>query len=65
MQWGKVAIDNVAIQSAKADFDAFERIGLEAIADAHVLDMGCFDGFNTVLKFALYDNIDEVVGIDI
>lgn len=65
MQWGKATIDNVAIQSAKADFDAFERIGLEAMADARVLDMGCFDGFNTVLKFAPYDNIEEVVGIDI
>ena len=31
---------------------------------ARVLDVGCFDGFNTVLKFAPYSGIACVKGID-
>lgn len=65
MQWGKETIDRVAIESAAIDYAGFERIGLESIDRARVLDIGCFDGFNTVLKFAPYGNIEHVVGIDI
>ena len=64
MHWGREEIDRVAVESATADFEAFESIGLEAIDKAVVLDIGCFDGFNTVLKFAPYENIRKVVGID-
>ncbi len=64
MGWGKARIDQVASDSAAYDFAAFERIGLDAVEDARVLDMGCFDGFNTVLKFSCYANIAAVVGID-
>lgn len=64
MHWGRSEIDRVAIESAAADYEAFEAIGLEAIENAAILDMGCFDGVNTVLKFAPYENISTVVGID-
>ena len=64
MRWGRSEIDKVAVESAAADYEAFETIGLEAIENAAILDMGCFDGFNTVLKFAPYENISTVVGID-
>ena len=64
MGWGKARIDQVASDSAACDFAAFERIGLDAAEDACVLDMGCFDGFNTVLKFSCYANIAAVVGVD-
>ena len=64
MHWGRKEIDKVAVESATTDYEAFEAIGLEAIENAAILDMGCFDGFNTVLKFAPYDNISKVVGID-
>lgn len=64
MRWGRSEIDRVAIESAAADYEAFEAIGLEAIENAAILDMGCFDGVNTVLKFAPYENISTVVGID-
>lgn len=64
MHWGRSEIDRVAVESAAADYEAFEAIGLEAIENAAILDMGCFDGVNTVLKFAPYENISTVVGID-
>ena len=64
MGWGKARIDQVASDSAAYDFAAFERIGLDAVEDARVLDMGCFDGFNTVLKFSCYANIAAVVGVE-
>ncbi len=64
MGWGKARIDQVARDSAACDFAAFERIGLDAVEGARVLDMGCFDGFNTVLKFSCYANVAAVVGVD-
>ncbi|MBQ3302878.1 MAG: ribosomal protein S18-alanine N-acetyltransferase, partial [Eggerthellaceae bacterium] len=64
MSWNRERINGVAIASAPEDYAAFEAIGLSEIPDARVLDMGCFDGFNTVLKFALYSNIREIVGVD-
>ena len=57
MHWGRKEIDKVAVESATTDYEAFEAIGLEAIENAAILDMGCFDGFNTVLKFAPYDTL--------
>ena len=57
MSWNRQRIRSVAIDSATADYAAFEAIGLSEIPDASVLDVGCFDGFNTVLKFAPYGNI--------
>lgn len=64
MSWNKEQIDHVATASAPADYAAFERIGLSELPDARVLDVGCFDGCNTVLKFSPYANIAQVVGID-
>lgn len=64
MSWNRKRIDGVALASAPEDYAAFEAIGLSEIPDAHVLDMGCFDGFNTVLKFAPYSNISSIVGVD-
>ncbi len=65
MAWNREQIDSVALSSAAADHGAFERIGLTEIADARVLDVGCFDGFNTVLKLGAYGNITSVVGLDL
>lgn len=64
MHWGRKEIDDIALESAVVDYEAFETIGLESIENASILDMGCFDGFNTVLKFSPYENITDVVGID-
>ncbi len=64
MGWGKARIDQVALDSAACDFAAFERVGLDGLEDARVLDMGCFDGFNTVLKFSCYANVAAIVGVD-
>ena len=64
MSWNKTRIDGVALASAADDYAMFEAIGLSEIEDACVLDMGCFDGFNTHLKFAPYENIARVVGVD-
>ncbi len=64
MGWGKARIDRVAVESARCDYEAFERIGLDGLEGARVLDMGCFDGFNTVLKFSCYANVAVVVGVD-
>ena len=43
MHWGRSEIDKVAVESAEADYEAFEAMGLEAIEDAAILDMGCFE----------------------
>lgn len=64
MSWSKEHIDAVARLGADADYRAFERIGLDGMNAAHVLDVGCFDGFNTVLKFAPYAGLSKIVGID-
>lgn len=64
MGWGKRQIDLHAVRSAAEDYAAFEKIGLSEIEDARVLDVGCFDGVNTVMKFSPYANVLEVVGID-
>lgn len=64
MAWNRKHIDAVALSGAAADHAAFEAIGLSELHDASILDVGCFDGFNTVLKFKPYGNIARVVGID-
>lgn len=64
MPWGKKQITDVALRSAPEDYAAFEAIGLSERAGARVLDVGCFDGFNTVLKFAPYASVERVVGVD-
>lgn len=64
MTWNKERIDRVAKASASADFLAFEAIGLSEIPQARILDVGCFDGYNTVLKFSAYENASQIVGID-
>lgn len=64
MAWNREQIDQVALSSAGADYAAFERIGLSEMEGARVLDVGCFDGFNTLLKFAPYQGVRQVVGID-
>ena len=64
MTWNKERIDRVAKASASADFLAFEAIGLSEIDQARILDVGCFDGYNTVLKFSAYENASQIVGID-
>ena len=64
MSWNVEQITLVALDSARADHAVFEAIGLAEMSAAHVLDVGCLDGFNTHLKFAPYDNIERIVGID-
>lgn len=64
MSWNAQRIADVARKSASVDYGAFEAIGLSEIENACVLDVGCFDGYNTVLKFAPYRNISHIVGID-
>lgn len=64
MSWNREHIDDVAVRSAQCDYWAFELVGLSETSAARVLDVGCFDGFNTVLKFGPYRNIERVVGID-
>ena len=64
MGWNRVQITRAAKAGAAADYAAFEAIGLSEMEHARVLDVGCFDGFNTVLKFAPYSGIACVKGID-
>ena len=64
MPWGKEQIDRQALASAAEDFAAFEAVGLAFREGVRVLDVGCFDGLNTVLKFAPYPGVARVVGID-
>ncbi|MDO4502163.1 MAG: ribosomal protein S18-alanine N-acetyltransferase [Coriobacteriia bacterium] len=64
MTWNQERITAVAKASASADFLAFEAIGLSEIDGARILDVGCFDGYNTVLKFAAYEDAAQIVGID-
>lgn len=64
MGWNRKRINDVARSSASSDYTAFETIGLSEIEDAWVLDVGSFDGFNTVLKFAPYGNIAKIVGLE-
>lgn len=64
MSWNAQRIDDVARKSASVDYGAFEAIGLSEMPSVRVLDVGCFDGYNTVLKFAPYRNLAEIVGID-
>lgn len=64
MGWGKRQIDLQATRTAAEDYAAFEAIGLSEMDDARILDVGCFDGYNTLLKFSPYSNISRVVGID-
>lgn len=64
MGWGKRQITLQATRTAAEDYAAFEAIGLSELDDARVLDVGCFDGCNTLLKFSPYSNISKVVGVD-
>lgn len=64
MPWGKDQITRQALRTASEDYAAFEAVGLGAREGVRVLDVGCFDGFNTVLKFAPYASVARVVGID-
>ena len=64
MSWNKAHIDDVARRSAPADYALFEAVGLSELDGARVLDAGCFDGFNTALKFGPYRNLAEIVGLD-
>ena len=64
MTWNAKYINEVAISSAHCDYEAFDGIALAEIDNAAILDVGCFDGFNTVLKFKPYQNATRVVGID-
>lgn len=64
MSWGKEHITKQAHVLAYEDYAAFEALGLASRDKVRVLDVGCFDGLGTVLKFAPYPNIIQVVGID-
>lgn len=64
MSWGKDQIDAQAFRASAEDYAAFEAVNLAARANVRVLDVGCFDGVNTVLKFAPYTGVSQVVGID-
>ncbi len=64
MPWGKDQIAMQALRTAFEDHAAFEAVNLAGREGIRVLDVGCFDGLNTVLKFAPYSGIERVVGID-
>ncbi len=64
MPWGVEQIEKLAIQSAAQDYAVFEAIGLQARHGLTVLDVGCFDGVGTYLRFAPYEAIVSVLGID-
>ncbi|MEG0990635.1 MAG: ribosomal protein S18-alanine N-acetyltransferase [Gordonibacter sp.] len=64
MSWGRDQIAKQAVRTAHEDYAAFEAIGLAGRSGVRVLDVGCFDGINTRLKFAPYAGVERVVGID-
>lgn len=65
MTWNKQQIRAQALRSAPEDYAAFQAIGLENACGLTVLDAGCFDGYNTILKFAPYKSVERVVGVDV
>ena len=64
MSWGREQIAKQALCTAPEDYAAFEAVGLADRSGVRVLDVGCFDGFNTRLKFTPYAGVECVVGID-
>ena len=64
MAWGKGQIAKQALRTAPEDYAAFEAVSLAGRDGVRVLDVGCFDGFNTYLKFAPYAGVARVVGVD-
>ena len=64
MAWGKGQIVKQALRTAPEDYAAFEAVNLAGRDGVRVLDVGCFDGFNTYLKFAPYAGVARVVGVD-
>lgn len=64
MPWGKTQITKQAYRTAPEDYAAFEAVNLAGRNGVRVLDVGCFDGFNTRLKFAPYAGVVRVVGVD-
>ena len=64
MAWGKGQIVKQALRTAPEDYAAFEAVNLAGRGGVRVLDVGCFDGFNTYLKFAPYAGVARVVGVD-
>ena len=64
MAWGKGQIAKQALRTAPEDYAAFEAVSLAGRDGVRVLDVVCFDGFNTYLKFAPYAGVARVVGVD-
>ncbi|MEI3232334.1 MAG: GNAT family N-acetyltransferase [Gordonibacter pamelaeae] len=61
---GQGQIAKQALRTAPEDYAAFEAVNLAGRDGVRVLDVGCFDGFNTYLKFAPYAGVARVVGVD-
>lgn len=51
-------------RTASEDYAAFEAVGLAGREGMRILDVGCSDGSDTVLRFGPYASVTSVVGID-
>lgn len=65
MAWSKRYLDINSDCTVAEDCHVLDAIGLDFMDAARVLDVGCFDGYNTVSRFAPYKSVSAVVGIDI
>lgn len=51
-------------RAAPEDYAVLEAVGLAGREGARILDVGCSDGSDTVLRFGPYTSVASVVGID-
>lgn len=64
MSWSSEQIHILDNQGLSEDYALYESIGLQAMDEARILDVGCSDGYGTYRRFAPYSNIASVVGLD-
>lgn len=64
MLWGEGQTAMQARLVAAQSYAAFEAVNLVGRSEVRVLDIGCLDGFGTQVRFAPYESVKRVVGID-
>lgn len=63
--WDLNKLERQAIGNQKFDEYVINQSGILKHNDLKVLDIGCSNGFKTKMLFDVYDNITDIVGIDV
>lgn len=63
--WDLNKLERQAIGNQKFDNYVLNESGILKYTDLKVLDIGCSNGFKTKMLFDEYDNITDIIGIDI